>query len=477
MADTQKRLDLKRRSWIVTGLLLGTTVIVGASIRHSAHGSSIILQPQSSSGAGITFSGKLDKTAVMAGSDGTVRLELTMEAEATGIEAPRVPTDLVVILDRSGSMDGRKIEYARAAVHQLIAELDSEDRFALVTYSDNASLTIPLSRATASAQERWHQVVKAIAPGGGTNMSRGMDTALNLIDGSRLPGHMARVILISDGLANQGDSTLAGLRRRALRASRGEYVLSTVGVGNDFNEDLMIALSDAGTGNYYYIRDTIALAQVFKDELGSARETVATGLAVTLDAGSGIQVVDAGGYPLETLNGTAVFRPGTLWAGQKRKVWVTLRVPSSTPRTFSIGDVSLTFNQNGKRVRLALKNLPQIACVQDEDRFYAAVDKDAWGDSIANDEFNEMQWKVGRMVKEGNKDGALREINSFRSRNAPLNVHIGSAAVTRSLAGTAQLEEDVANAFRGPDQAKKQKRLGKVRSQAGYDGRRGGSKR
>jgi Ca-activated chloride channel family protein len=267
------------------------------------------------------------------------------------------------------------------------------------------------------------------------------------------------------------------LRRRALRASRGEYVFSTIGVGDDFNEALMIALADAGTGNYYYLQNLTALAQIFEDEFDSARETVASGLSVRITPAPGVRVVDAGGYPLERHGPIAAFQPGALFAGQTRKVWVTLRVPTDEMRDVPIGDVRLTFTRDGSRRELALDSLPRIAAVRDEDRFFASVDEAAWGEAVAGDAYNELQWQVGRMVSDGQKEKALQAIQAYQAENRRLNSRIGSAAVSQSLVDSETLQAEVEAAFTGADQSLKQNKLGKTRSEAGYVGRRKGARR
>jgi Ca-activated chloride channel family protein len=461
-------------------MLLGATVAASALLGDAAFGTASATLPDAASGAssnGVTFSGTVDKTAVMLHGDGEVRLELTMAAESGTGEVVRVPTDLVVVLDRSGSMDGRKMQVARAAVHQLLAELSPEDRFALVTYAADARLSVPLGHATAAAQSDWRHVVDDVTADGGTNMSSGLDMGLDIVDRARRGNHAPRVILVSDGHANQGDASFAGLRRRALRASRGEYVLSTIGVGDDFNEALMIALADAGTGNYYYLQNLTALAQIFEDEFDSARETVASGLSVRITPAPGVQVVDAAGYPLERYGPTTAFQPGALFAGQTRKVWVTLRVPTDEMRDVPIGDVRLTFTRDGSRRELALDSLPRIAAVRDEDRFFASVDEAAWGEAVAGDAYNELQWQVGRMVSDGQKEKALQAIQAYQAENRRLNSRIGSAAVSQSLVDSETLQAEVEAAFTGADQSLKQNKLGKTRSEAGYVGRRKGARR
>ena len=87
-----------------------------------------------------------------------------------------------MILDRSGSMQGEKMEFARAAVGELIAQLSPQDRFALVSYSSAAHLSIPLAPASARSRKIWRREVARIQPNGGTNMSAGIDVALRAVE-------------------------------------------------------------------------------------------------------------------------------------------------------------------------------------------------------------------------------------------------------------------------------------------------------
>ena len=156
----------------------------------------------------LSFTGTLDRTAVLLGHDGLARIELAIAAKPDEpAHHVRRPTDVVIILDRSGSMMGDKIEQARAAVRELLAQLGDQDRFALVTYSDDAAVAVPLSTVGDRQRSAWFETVAAIQPDGGTNMSSGLDRGLDLIEHGRADGRVPHVILISDGLANQGDAT------------------------------------------------------------------------------------------------------------------------------------------------------------------------------------------------------------------------------------------------------------------------------
>ncbi|HLY36729.1 MAG TPA: VWA domain-containing protein [Candidatus Binatia bacterium] len=462
--------------WKIAGALVVATALAGAVARGTVGGgTSRFTAP---GGGPVTFTGHLDRTAVLRGHDGLVKLELVIGAKGTATRSrERVPTDLLVILDRSGSMAGEKIDEARAAIRELVSQLGPDDRFALVTYANEATLALPLAPVNDTARAHWLATIGEIRADGGTNIAAGLDVGLDMIDRARTAGRAPRAILISDGLANQGDASRDGLVRRAGRAARGEYVLSAVGVGADFNEYLMTALADAGAGNYYYLQAAQDLGSVFAREFDAARTTVASSLAVRIDPGDGISVVDAAGYPLEHDGGAIVFHPGALFAGQERRIWVTLAVPSHTVADYGLGRFTLAYGDGAEHRTLVLDDLPRVACVKGEDEFYGSVDVPAWTRSVVVDAYNRMQQDVAREVKAGRKDGAEKAIRTFRDETEAANGRLKSAAVGERLQSLDQLEADVGGAFEGADQEARQNELAKSKGAEALDQRRVGSKK
>lgn len=429
----------------------------------------------------VRFSGRLDRAAVLQGGDGLVRLELALEAAESApaaLTSASPSTDLVVLLDRSSSMAGEKIVHARSAIDALIDQLTPADRFALVAWSDDARLAIPLTPASAESRSSWRRLVAEIAPGGGTDMSSGLDLADRLLSrrGSRLGA--TRVILISDGQANQGDSSPEGLSARAARFARAEINLSAVGVGEGFNEFLMSALADAGTGNFYYVDDPQQLAGIFTQEFEAGRTTVARAVAVEIEPAAGVEVVDAGGYPLERRQGGVVaFHPGSLFAGQQRQIWVTFKVSSQQPASLSPARLRTTYSNGERRRELRWQALPQIACVRDQERFMAAVDKETWARSLSDETFNQLQQRVAQYVSRGQRQEALQEISGYREHNERMNRTLQAPGVEQTLRQAEELAVEVEAAFEGEAQAYKQNVLSKKKLSSALDARRGGSKK
>jgi Ca-activated chloride channel family protein len=475
-----------RRRLVLAVVLLAATLAAGAAANRIdgwielPPASSGQLQFRAPGRGPVHFSGQLDRGSVLAGSDGIVKMELILRGDALrGEGLPRVPTDLVVILDRSGSMQGQPLAKAKAAVHALMAQLGADDRLALVSYASDVRIDWTLEPATGGRQQGWRSALAGVMANGGTNMAAGIDLANQLLSGPVRTGRATRVVLLSDGHANQGDHSLAGLRRRAARAVQGEWVFSTAGVGEGFDESLMASLADAGAGSFYYVQHAEDLAGVFADEFASARETVASALAVTIRPGSGVQVVDAAGYPLERDGAVVRFRPGDLWAGQERRIWVTLRAPTGSAGEFALGRFAVSYRGKQGREERAFAETPQVACVQGEDDFYASVDKDAWARSTIVEEIGELKQKVSRAVQSGNRALAEQTISRYRAEKKRENAVLQRSDVAAALDDLSDMENEVQEAFEASlaEAPKMQNRLGKLLSAEGYDSRRAGAKR
>jgi Ca-activated chloride channel family protein len=284
------------------------------------------------------------------------------------------------------------------------------------------------------------------------------------------------VILLSDGHANQGDYTPQALRTRAARAVSGEYVISSVGIGQGFDETVMSTVADAGTGNFYYLPDLRELAGVFADEFAAARERVARGLEVRIQPGDGVQLVDASGLPLEHASDGVRFRPGDLFAGQQRRIWLTLRAPTHALGDVALGDVSLRFSDDRGEARdLRLVGLPQLACVAGEDDYYASFDADVYKRGSASEGMGSLKQRVAELMKAGRQEEAVSQVDGYTSQLHLTQTRALGYVIAEAAAELQELRDQRA----APEAAApaEQNRLGKALLEAGRDDRRVGSKR
>ncbi len=312
---------------ILIGCLIAITCIAMAGSKNFTQ--TMVQTPHAVSNRNgiVNLSGNLVQDKIVTGSDGQVSLALIMTADPiiddnpSGNQDSVNNVDMVIVLDRSGSMSGQKLNDARNASIELVSRLTASDRFALVTYSNNANVISGLVNVTPTAKNRLNQLIRSIYAGGGTNLGEGLQTGIDILTSSAKNGNSGRLILISDGLANKGITGIDALGNMASAAVKNEFSISSAGVGNDFNENLMTAIADYGTGNYYFMENPSAFASVFNNEFNQTRTAAATCVKVSFKGKNGIKLVDAGGYPIESKNNTAAFFPGDLMSGQTRKLF------------------------------------------------------------------------------------------------------------------------------------------------------------
>ena len=165
---------------------------------------------------------------------------------------------LALVLDRSGSMMGEKLEKCKIATVKLIRSLCPDDRIGVVTYDDRVDVLCPL----VGPSHGLARLVESVVSGGSTNLYGGW------IAGAKLAGKGGRVILLSDGLANVGRWTAAEDLARHAECSYREFMVttSTIGVGSDYDEALMAAMARAGGGSHYFAHTADDVVEAFSRE-------------------------------------------------------------------------------------------------------------------------------------------------------------------------------------------------------------------
>jgi Ca-activated chloride channel family protein len=229
-------------------------------------------------GGSIRLSTSLDNDYYF--DNNNVYLYIDLKADKTGAGTERTPLNIAVVIDRSGSMaDKNKLDYVKKAVDHIINQTNSEDYISIVMYDDNVDVLSPSSRVWDKFDLK--QKVSKIVPGGFTNLSGGIFEGYDQVNSSYSRGYVNRVLLLSDGLANRGITDRYKLANMVREKNRRDGItISTFGVGNDFNENLMADIADYGRGNYYYIKNSYDIPEIFANELNSVRNLAAQGTKI-----------------------------------------------------------------------------------------------------------------------------------------------------------------------------------------------------
>jgi hypothetical protein len=264
--------------------------------------------------------------------------------------------DIVAVVDRSGSMSGQRIQIVKHACKFMVKQMRSSDRFALVSYSNNASVALPLTLLDENGQAECEQAIDALVPGGQTNLGEGLLWGLGELAASDAPA--AAVLLFTDGLANKGLTSTGDLvdamQGPMSDMGRQSRVVFTFGFGQDHNAQMLFALADAGTGCYYYIEKLPAVAPAFADCLGGMLSVCAQDVTVVMRTANGVTVDEVhADFPAEiTDEGKEVHvRMRDLCGDAEKDVIFQLRVPPiATPACAWVAvncDVSYVDAANG----------------------------------------------------------------------------------------------------------------------------------
>lgn len=197
----------------------------------------------------------------------------------------RQPLNLCLVLDRSTSMQGVRLQQVKEATWRLIDSLEGEDVLSLVTFSDRAEVLLPsqtdVDKATARAR------VSTLQAGGGTEILQGLLAGLREIERGRLPNSVNYLILITDG-HTYGDE--AACLEQARQARVHQITITPMGIGHDWNEEFLDELAALSGGTCHYIDAPQKIVNVFSEMVRLLRNMIARDLRITVAPTAGVRV-------------------------------------------------------------------------------------------------------------------------------------------------------------------------------------------
>lgn len=238
----------------------------------------------------------------------------------------RVPVNVSIVLDKSGSMSGQKIQKAREAAIMAVRRLSDDDIVSVITYDNAVRVVVPATKAV--DREQIIAAIRRVGPGGNTalfaGVSKGADELRKFLDRNKVN----RLVLLSDGIANVGPSSPGDLRNLGAGLSRQGMTVTTLGLGVDYNEDLMQSLASAADGNHMFIEQPSDLVKFFDLEFGDVMSVVAQDVDVQVTCADGVRPVRVLGREADIIGQKVSARLNQLVSKREKFVMLELELPA-----------------------------------------------------------------------------------------------------------------------------------------------------
>jgi Ca-activated chloride channel family protein len=322
--------------------------------------------PSAISKSNVLFEWRLGNPYLLRGSEGDVYLDLRVSGKALA-NNNRKPMNLVLVIDRSGSMGSEnKLEKVKEAAGAIIDNMNPTDRLAIVIYDDQVQTLYPSSPVENKA--RLREAIYSLSPGGSTNLFGGLEAGFEEARRNFNRAYVNRIVLLSDGLANVGVIDPNQIAAEAKRIRENNISISSMGVGIDYNENLMANIADNSGGNYYYISQELNMAEVFRKEWNLMQSMVANNAHAVLDLGPNVSVIDVAGFTWNQSGRRLTVQVPDLYSGQTKRILVHLRAPVDGTKLVDLGEGRLVCTDISQKTPQAYSfNFhPTIKVVEDQ---------------------------------------------------------------------------------------------------------------
>lgn len=402
--------------------LAATAAIIWLAIVTIAN-AAVLAKPSPALSASVA----LERSVILNGSRRPVYVLIHFASPEIDLPAARrPPLNLSLVLDRSGSMaDKGKIEYLKQAAKMAVANLGERDVVSVVEFDDRITLMWPASHVHDVA--RLQSEIDELAPRGSTNLAGGLTRGIDEAEAARERLHLAddmvsRVVLLTDGLANTGITDHGEIAAIASHARDQGLRVSTIGLGLDYDEDLLQAIAEGGGGKYYYVESPVQLADIFENELKSAFATSARDVRLAFHGSAAVRSAALIGFSQESGSDVAAGWPD-FYAGENRTVLLRLEIDAHARGELALGHFAVAWRdaQSGASGTI---DLPiRVTVSGDRAASERSIDRDVAVEATLSESEQALAKSV-RLAQSGQVEEARKanaaNIDELKARNALL---------------------------------------------------------
>jgi len=257
-------------------------------------------------------------------------LEAAVHAPQSAAKKERMPLNLAIVVDRSGSMSGEKLRAVKQAALYVVDHLEVNDRVAVIAFGSDVKIVAESTLVTDANRNRLKECIQSIQISGNTALHAGWLTGCRQVAEGITANMINRCLLLTDGLANEGETDPSTISTQAKDLYDRQVSTSTFGVGEGFNEHLLEAMSNQGGGNFYFIETAGDIAGIFEREFAELVETAVRDVEVKLEFDQAITPKVLAGWRNDLLSpGKLRIFLGSMGSNRERMVYVKLPIPAA----------------------------------------------------------------------------------------------------------------------------------------------------
>lgn len=290
----------------------------------------------------LTCRVELDRAVLPADTVNRAVIKVTLDVPALVSPAQRPPVNVALVLDRSGSMSGQKIVRARQAAIEALNRLDGRDTVSVIAFNHQIETLVAARRADDT--DGIASSINRIQAAGNTAIFGAVSQAAAELRRPLEEARIHRVILMSDGQANVGPSSPEDFGRLGASLMKEGFAVSTVGLGTDYNEDLMTRLSQNSDGNSYFVASSADLPAIFAAELGQVLNVAVRDVTIEIACPAGVRPLRVIGRDGRLDGRTVTLKLNQLYGGQKKFGLIEVELePAPARATRPVAAATVTF--------------------------------------------------------------------------------------------------------------------------------------
>ncbi|MFT2794969.1 MULTISPECIES: vWA domain-containing protein [Serratia] len=263
----------------------------------------------------------------------------------------RSPINLALVIDRSTSMSGDRIENARKAAIAAVNMLNGNDTLSVVAYDSGVEVVIPATKVK-DTKELINKINKSIEPRGMTALFAGVSKGIDQVSKHLDKEQVNRIVLLSDGQANVGPTSNSELAELAKLAAKKGIAITTIGIGDGYNEDLMTTIAGYSDGNHAFVEQSSDLEKTFAYEFNDAMSVVAQDVVVVIKTADKVTPVRLLGRDGSISGNTVTVKLNQLYSNQEKYVLLeVIPAKGSNAQSKPLADVNVRYaNLSTKQV-------------------------------------------------------------------------------------------------------------------------------